>query len=136
MTISKKFETITSFQGFNFKEWFGDMEYPEQSPVKLYGKELGKNMNYKEIIDKFNPGEVSIADIYNHLESASHECQMLFYVKDGDGVLRTVYVYWYDGGWHVYAYSVEHPIRWNAGYQVFSRNSFDTHTPKLLSPYE
>lgn len=47
----------------------------------------------------------------------------LFYIKDQNGVLRTVRVDWYDGGWYVDAHSVEGPGRWRDGRRVFSRNS-------------
>jgi hypothetical protein len=47
----------------------------------------------------------------------------IFYIKDQKGVLRTVYVFWYDGGWFVNASSVESPDRWYDGSLVFSRNS-------------
>jgi len=47
----------------------------------------------------------------------------LFYIRDIAGVLRAVRVFWYVGGWFVYAYSVENPFRWYDGSQVFSRNS-------------
>lgn len=47
----------------------------------------------------------------------------IFYIKDQNGVLRTVDVRWCDDGWDVDANSVEDPSRWYDGYQVFSRNS-------------
>ncbi|MEK7525572.1 MAG: hypothetical protein AAB561_00960 [Patescibacteria group bacterium] len=45
------------------------------------------------------------------------------YIKDAKGKLWAVNVYWDAdfGGWHVCAGSVEYPLRWIAGYQVFSR---------------
>jgi len=46
----------------------------------------------------------------------------IFYIRDIAGVLRTVFVVWYDGGWDVDAHSVESPLRWSDGGQVFSRN--------------
>ncbi len=47
----------------------------------------------------------------------------IFYVPDLKGVLRAVYVYWYDGRWRVDANPVEGPGRWYGGDRVFSRNS-------------
>ncbi len=47
----------------------------------------------------------------------------IFYIKDQNGVLRTVCVLWRDDGWSVAAISVECPLRWRGGGQVFSRNS-------------
>ncbi len=47
----------------------------------------------------------------------------IFYVYDFGGVLRAVYVRWYDGGWYVRAYSVDDSGGWDAGDRVFSGNS-------------
>ena len=47
----------------------------------------------------------------------------IFYVRDANGVLRAVSVYWYDGGWDEYAVGVAHPNTWFDGRRVFSRNS-------------
>ena len=47
----------------------------------------------------------------------------IFYVKDINGVLRAVLVYWNACGWSVYAISVEDTNEWIAGYRVFSANS-------------
>ena len=51
------------------------------------------------------------------------EQQHLFRNNNQWFVLRAVCVYWGDDGWSVGALSVEDPYRWNAGDQVFSRNS-------------
>lgn len=47
----------------------------------------------------------------------------IFYIKSRAGVLRAVSVLWLDGGWRVFARSVECPYGWCGGCQVFSRNS-------------
>ncbi len=47
----------------------------------------------------------------------------IFYVRDQNGVLRAVCVFWCVVGWCVVASSVELPLRWGVGSQVFSRNS-------------
>lgn len=46
----------------------------------------------------------------------------IFYIKDQTGVLRAVYVRWYDGGWGVYSYSVENQGKWSDVSRVFSRS--------------
>lgn len=46
----------------------------------------------------------------------------IFYVKDKDGVLRAVDVYWRDDGWGVDAFALD-GFHWRDGRQVFSRNS-------------
>ncbi len=47
----------------------------------------------------------------------------IFYVRDINGVLRAVVVYWNGVGWRVDADGVTHPGAWDVGDQVFSRNS-------------
>ena len=47
----------------------------------------------------------------------------IFYIRDQNGVLRAVRVFWDGGGWSVNAHSVEDQSRWDGGDQVFSRNS-------------
>ncbi len=121
MTTSQAFDKICSYQSNQFKEWFGDMPF-EESSVKLYWHELPRRMNDAEIMDEMNPGEVSIGEMYNCLESLDHNVLGIFYVKDTAGVLRTVSVGWYGVGWGVVADSVESPFRWDDGDRVFSRN--------------
>ena len=47
----------------------------------------------------------------------------IFYVRDTNGELRAVHVYWYAGygDWRVHARSVGYPGAWDAGIRVFSR---------------
>ncbi len=47
----------------------------------------------------------------------------IFYVRDVNGTLRAVDASWHDGGWYVYASSVESTLAWDAGGRVFSSNS-------------
>ncbi|HEY4497511.1 MAG TPA: hypothetical protein VJC20_02020 [Candidatus Paceibacterota bacterium] len=47
----------------------------------------------------------------------------IFYIRSAAGTLWAVYASWNDDGWYVNAYSVEYPLRWNAGGQVFSCDS-------------
>lgn len=47
----------------------------------------------------------------------------IFYVRDVSGVLRAVRVDGDVDGWSVHAHSVEDPGEWDAGRQVFSRDS-------------
>lgn len=126
MTIKEKFSEITSYQSSNFMEWFGDMEYQDKQS-KLYSKKLDRDMLDKEILSEFNPTELTLGEVYNYLNTeAKKEDYMIFYCRDNAGVLRAVGVDWSDGGWYVSAGSVGCPDRWRGGYQVFSRNFFDT----------
>lgn len=48
----------------------------------------------------------------------------IFYVRDVNSVLRTVFVYWRSGaGWRVNADLVDGLCKWDDGCRVFSRNS-------------
>jgi hypothetical protein len=46
----------------------------------------------------------------------------IFYVRDVDGIMFAVRVFWDDLGWFVDAISVKHPNPWAVGDRVFSRN--------------
>jgi len=50
-------------------------------------------------------------------------CANIFYIEDVDGTLWAVVTRWDGDGWSVAADSVELPVGWLAGRQVFSRNS-------------
>lgn len=133
MTIKEKFSEITSYQSSDFVEWFGDMEYQDKQS-KLYSKKLERNMLDKEILSEFNPTELNLGEVFNYLNTeAKKEDWMIFYCRDSAGVLCAVGVGWCDDGWRVRADSVERPSRWFDGYQVFSRNSFESQD-KSLSP--
>jgi hypothetical protein len=56
----------------------------------------------------------------------------IFYVQDTAGVLRAVFVGWFDDGWRVNASSVENPCGWDGDYQVFSRNSSALESSDIL----
>lgn len=134
MKITTKLKDI-SYTNSNFDEWFGDMEFPEVSDMTpLTSKILPRSMNDSEILAELKPQEVTLSDMYFTLQSLDKSVWALFYIKDKDGVLRAVYVYWYGDGWYLYANSVLHPCEWHAGYQVFSRNFFDTEKNDSLTP--
>ena len=126
MKIKDKFAEICSYQSSSFKVWFGNMEY-EEKKSKLYSKVLEKKMLDREILSELKPTELTIGEIFNHLENHGNQNNyMIFYCRDKNDMLRAVYVYWDDDGWYVNANSVEYPLRWDDGNQVFSRNPFDT----------
>lgn len=60
-------------------------------------------MNDTEIMAELKPGEVLLSEVYQTLKTMDKDTWALFYVRDVSGVLRTVSVYWFDGGWHVFA---------------------------------
>ena len=127
MKIKDKFVGICSYQSPSFIEWFGDMEY-EEKVSKLYSKSLERNMSDNEILSKLKPTELTLGEVFDYLKNKADKknSQFIFYCRNIAGMLRAVHVDWYDDGWYVYADSVEDPSGWDGGYQVFSRNPFDT----------
>lgn len=119
-------ENNIAYLGNQFKDWFGDMEVKGEQT--LIGQKLPRHMNDFEIQKELAPSEVSLGDVHETLKTMSHETWALFYVKDSSGVLRTVSVYWYGGGWHVSADALD-GHGWSADNVVFSRSSCDTKTP-------
>ncbi len=123
-----------SYIGSNFKEWFGDVDFPTISDIKpLLSKKLPRTMIDKEIFAELKPTEVTLSEMYKTLETLSHDDLAIFYIRDKENILRTVDVGWYDGGWGVGADAFPDPRRWRGGGQVFSRNFFDTLNPDPLT---
>lgn len=85
---------------------FANIFYVPQAVKKLQGNKFSYvNQSGKTVIEEVT------------------DAQYLFKKGDQWFVLRTVFVFWRDGGWDVKAYSVGSAARWSAGHQVFSRNS-------------
>ena len=131
---SRKAKVKISFLGNNFRAWMlGKVEEPGGETVLRHAR-LTKNSVDKPILDELgDKAETALTDIFAMMmeqPNGEKEGNLLadgpaniFYVRNINGVLRAVDVYWYDGGWYVNAYSVENPYTWYAGYRVFSRNS-------------
>jgi hypothetical protein len=118
-----------SYTGENFEDWFFDMPFDiKKSAEPLIGTMLPRRMNSSEILEQLNPTEVSLEELYGTLQVLDHSVWALFYIKDVNGVLRSVSAVWIAGigGWNVNARGVARPIQWGAGDQVFSCNSRDT----------
>lgn len=123
--------------GSNFENWIlGAM--PEEIPAfqdQLFQVQLGRAMNDAQILAELGdskPFEISeFVAIIRELISKQLKGEAgvllnngyanIFYVRDQNGVLRAVYVYWIDVGWYLNASSIESPRRWDGGHQVFSR---------------
>lgn len=127
-----------SYLSDNFKEWF---------MTKVEGGPGVSNFSYCELLknsvdapilaalrEQFGEGkeETTLAAIWHLMcQQKNGEAGVLltngytniFYVLDGNGVLRTVSVGWNGDGWNVYAYAVTYPDGWYAGDRVFSQNS-------------
>lgn len=133
--ISKKANVKISYTGDNFNAWFGEKIKEAFSGGILYGRKLNKNSVDGPILSELGgqeKAETTLSEVF-----AMMECQAtgkpgelltngyanIFYVRDITGTLRAVDVIWLGDGWCVRADSVEDPDEWDAGRQVFSRNS-------------
>jgi hypothetical protein len=123
-----------SYLGGNFTSWFLDQVVPTHVAGKLDSDRLTENSRDDRIMAELGAGkcETTFDVVYDLLkkqakgepgELLTNGYSNIFYVRDCAGVLRAVSVTWNDGGWHVYAYSVDNPYEWRGGGQVFSRNS-------------
>jgi hypothetical protein len=119
----------------NFKAWFlGKTEEP-QAETELRCHRLTRYARDLEIIPELGGEEkveTTLSQIATLIASQANgeEGTLLvkgyaniFYVRDQNGVLRTVYARWDGDGWFLRARPLENPRGWFDGYQVFSRNS-------------
>jgi hypothetical protein len=119
----------------NFAEWFSGKieERTESGETSLLYHTLNQNSVDGPIINELGgeaKAETTLAEVFALMvKQANGESGTLltngyaniFYVRDTNGVLRAVSVYWYGGCWFVLAYSVGPPNEWRAGNRVFSR---------------
>lgn len=124
--------------GSNFDAWFlngtGKIEDPQSEQTLAYDR-LRKASLDGPIIEELGgeaKAETTLTDMFSLMEGQGSGGERvllnngnanIFYIRDQNGVLRTVRVRWYDDGWFVFASSLELPLRWLDGFQVFSRNS-------------
>ncbi len=126
-----------SFLWNNFSEWFLTGNSKTEAPIveqTLRYYTLRKASHDGSIIDALGGAERSdttLSRMFSLMEAQgkgedgvllTNGYANIFYVKDRKGVLRTVHVHWFGGGWRVDADSVMIPVRWDAGHRVFSRN--------------
>jgi len=126
-----------SYLGDNFKKWFlnGEGKVEDMNSTNLVSLVLETAVMNKEIIAKIGDevkAETSLTEIYDLItKQPNGEKGVLlnsgwaniFYVRDQNGVLRMVHVFWSGDGWFVSAGSVDYPHRWRAGSRVFSRRN-------------
>ncbi|MBI2482106.1 MAG: hypothetical protein HYV76_00870 [Candidatus Vogelbacteria bacterium] len=136
----KKDGGICSYLGGNFRAWFlnGDGKTKTEDPITkqtLRCHQLRQSSVNCPIITELG-GEAKAETTLSELSSLMEKQKYgesgpllvngytnIFYVRDQNGMLRTVDVDWYDLGWCVGASSVGGPDGWFGGCQVFSRNS-------------
>lgn len=120
---------LISYLGDNFKQWFlGKVEEPLTKETTLrYAKLVKSSVDGPILAELGDKAETTLAQIYALLELQkngeggvllTNGWANIFYVNG-----RAVDVYWLGDGWHVDAYSVTGPDRWDDGLRVFSRNS-------------
>jgi len=121
--------------GDNFKKWFLDKtEEPADGSQLRYHELLEWSLDLPIIVSLGGEekAETTLAQMFSLIEKQgkgqdgvllTNGCTNIFYVRDVNGGLLAVYVYWYSIGWDVGAYSVESPNGWCAGSHVFSSNS-------------
>ncbi len=120
--------------GSNFKSWFGGKVEDDAPDGELRPLTLTQSANDSEIIADLGgeaTAEVTLAEIWRLMERQANGGEgvlltngyaNIFYVRDRDGVLRAVSVYWNDDGWYANANALD-DYRWFDVIRVFSRNS-------------
>lgn len=122
-----------SFLGDNFKEWFlAKIEEPEAEVTLRYAKLLAASRDNSiraEIGTEHE--ETSLTHVFMLMERQlngksgallTNGYANIFYIRDVNGVLRTVNVNSTSDGWYVSAHFVGNPSRWSDDNRVFFRN--------------
>ncbi len=122
-----------SWIGSNFQEWFlGKTEEPLAETTLRYAKFVRQSLDGPILAELGDKAETMLAQVYAFMarQPNGEEGVLLtngwgniFYVRDVNGELRAVSVYWYGDGWGVDASSVTYPDGWSGEHRVFSRNS-------------
>ena len=134
----RKAKVKISYLGDNFTEWFlsvsGKTEDPITEQALRYHKLRQSSVDGPIIAELggAEKSETTLSEMFALMEKQgkgedgvllNNGYANIFYIKDQNAVLRAVYVRWDGDGWNVFADSVEDPVRWSDGGQVFSRNS-------------
>lgn len=125
----RKFGTKEFYLWDNFKTHFFDKKEKKSMGGTIKLSTLQKNSFDTEILAELgNDAEVTLAELYEFLKTADKSIWYVAYIQDGGGGLWAVYCVWSSGNqlWHVEAYPITHPYKWNAGYRVFSRDSSES----------
>jgi len=120
--------------GDNFTSWFTGKVEENPPEGTLVPFTLERSAYDREIIADLGgeeKAEVTLTEVWRLMERQANGQEgallnngwaNIFYVRDVNGVLRTVRVYWNGGGWYAFARALD-GLRCYGGYQFFSRNS-------------
>jgi hypothetical protein len=120
--------------GSNFKSWFGGKVEEDAPDGELRPLTLTQSASDSEIIADLGgeaAAEVTLAEIWRLMERQANGGEgvlltnryaNIFYVRDREGVLRTVCVCWRGLGWYAGAFALD-GHGWRGARRVFSRNS-------------
>ncbi len=114
----------------SFKDWFDEQVLPARGEYFVKSVILQKPLLDREILSGLEyRHETDLAAVF-HLLNAQFDGRKgtlqvggkpnNFYIKDVDGVLRVVSVYWGLGGWGINAFSVDEPDMWDHRIKVIS----------------
>ena len=125
-----------SYLGDDFIKWFlSKTEERLKDKVGLHYHDLNKNSLDAPIFRELGGEtkvETNLAEIAALMKKQAHgepgalvidDYANIFYVRNVNGVVYAVCVYWRGRGWNVFTSSVKFPFEWDAGYRVFSRDS-------------
>ncbi|TRZ64267.1 MAG: hypothetical protein D4Q79_01870 [Spirochaetia bacterium] len=122
-----------SYLGDNFQEWFlGKIEESAAETTLRYAELVESSIDKPILSELGDTAETTLSAVYALMERQQNRedgalltngYANIFYVRDVNGELRAVRVYWRGGGWGVRAGSVGRPTTWDDGYRVFSCNS-------------
>ena len=137
VNTGKRAKVKISYIGGNFWVYFiGKIEQPFSGSA-IYGRKLKEDSVDAPILTELggeDKVETTLTEIYVAMSAQPNGenggllavCNInyvnIFYVRDINGILRTVRVLWEVDGWNIEAFSVGHPDYWHTGSQVFSRN--------------
>ncbi len=122
-----------AYLGDNFREHLLAKVEESQAGVELcYSRLKNDSLDALILAELGNQAETTLASIWELLKKQpngesgvllTNSLANIFYVRDANGVLWAVDVYWKGGGWRVFAGSFKYPREWDEGCQAFSRNS-------------
>ena len=120
--------------GSNFTSWFTGRVEEDAPEAMLVAFALTQRTYDNDVIGELGgeaAAEVTLAEIWRLMERQANGGEgalltngyaNIFYVRDVNGVLRSVFVRWFVDGWRVCAYALG-GFRWHGVGRVFSRNS-------------